>query len=65
MATSSSTATSSSLEKPLSRFDLPGLNLPLNWQPTYNRNDDSTACKGKVLFKTALNEKDIDDGVIS
>jgi hypothetical protein len=58
-------ATSSSAENPLSRFDLPGLNLPLNWQPTYDRYGISAAREGEVLFKTALNGKDVDDGAAS
>jgi hypothetical protein len=58
-------ATSSSAEKPLSRFNLPGLNLPLNWQPTYDRYGIFAGPEREVLFKTALNGKDVDDGAAS
>jgi hypothetical protein len=58
-------ATSCSAKKPLSRFDLPGLNLPLNWQPAYNCYGIFAAREGEALFKTALNGKDVDDGAAS
>jgi hypothetical protein len=57
---------------PFSRFQLPGLNLPLNWTPHQEYLVDSTKYKyrtkmretfpaqgeGKDLFRTALNDPD-------
>jgi hypothetical protein len=61
-----------------SRFQLPGLNLPLNWTPhepymkhTYVPNSDMGQThypvqgEGKNLFRTALNDADCSDGYVS
>lgn len=70
-------ADSSSEEKAFSRFDLPGLNLPLNWQPrgshatyhwegpAYAQSTAPATGEGKDLFKTALNDADVNDGATS
>ncbi|CZR51823.1 uncharacterized protein PAC_01700 [Phialocephala subalpina] len=48
--------------KPWSRFNLPGLNLPLNWSPGKVEGVDG---EGRPLFKTALNDADLSDGYVS
>lgn len=47
---------------PMSRFDLPGLNLPLNWTPNADSYREKARGEGRDLIKTALNDVDIDDG---
>ncbi|KAH7336297.1 hypothetical protein BKA65DRAFT_458937 [Rhexocercosporidium sp. MPI-PUGE-AT-0058] len=62
----------------ISRFDLPGLNLPLNWTPhaayTYHKCDDSEVIEyikvpaqgeGLDLFPVALNDADVSGGYTS
>jgi len=58
----------------LSRFDLPGLNLPLNWVPnvpastvvgesvTKTSPHEFKRGEARNLLKTALNESDMTDG---
>jgi hypothetical protein len=65
---------STKMEKPFSRFDLPGLNLPLNWQPCeaheatrwegekYIRYSVPATGEGKNLFPTALSDTDVESG---
>lgn len=61
--------------KDLSRFDLPGLNLPLNWTPNepyrkyeYDDNHNMQTIEmpaqghGKGLFPVALNDADMSGG---
>jgi hypothetical protein len=53
-----------------SRFLLPGLNLPLNWEPNAldSKWDESkmvqrtASGEGRSLFRTALNEHDVIEG---
>lgn len=49
----------------MSRFDLPGLNLPLNWTPNADSYSGKARGEGRDLIKTALNEADINDGYTS
>lgn len=72
---------SSDARSNFSRFQLPGLNLPLNWTPhepyskfTYAPNSGSghtittnypVQGEGKDLFRTALNGADCSDGYVS
>lgn len=58
---------------PLTRFDLPGLNLPLNFTPGRAMVDfgngygltELNNFEGRRLFRTALIEDDRDEGYIS
>jgi hypothetical protein len=69
---SSSTTTETTRQ---ARFDLPGLNLPLNWTPhakhsPLDRIGDRMAevpaqGDGKDLFQTALSDADVQDGKTS
>jgi hypothetical protein len=70
-------SSSESSRAPFSRFDLPGLNLPLNWQPcephqAYRWEDKNytsyyvpASGEGKNLFRTALNDSDVESGYTS
>jgi hypothetical protein len=57
-------------QEPHTRFSLPGLNLSLNWTPhgaytEYNRAGKTpfpAQGDGKDLFRTALNDADVDGG---
>lgn len=71
-----SNATSSTSIPPpnaFSRFHLPGLNLPLNWEPhgPYSKWKENKVVQyaasgeGKDLFRTALNENDMWEGYTS
>ncbi|KAF4630381.1 hypothetical protein G7Y89_g7765 [Cudoniella acicularis] len=46
----------------MSRFDLPGLNLPLSWVPRSKSYKGPAEGEGRDLIKTALNETDMQDG---
>jgi hypothetical protein len=75
------TMASSTGSSRFSRFQLPGLNLPLNWTPhepytkfTYAPNSGNNNMittnypvqgEGKNLFRTALNDADCSDGYVS
>jgi hypothetical protein len=63
-------ATSVPLPNTFSRFQLPGLNLPLNWEP-YGPDSKWDGTKmvqctasgeGRSLFRTALNDHDVMEG---
>jgi hypothetical protein len=72
---------SSDARSNFSRFQLPGLNLPLNWTPhepyskyTYAPNSGRSHTittnypvqgEGKNLFRTALNDADCSGGYVS
>jgi len=47
---------------PMSQFDLPGLNLPLNWTPSKGTWGRKARGGGRDLIHTALNETDMSDG---
>jgi hypothetical protein len=51
-------------EKSFSRFDLPGLNLPLNWHPSAVH-EHLAIGQSNALFQTALSGDDIENGYIA
>lgn len=66
MATSASPTPAAPADS-FSRFQLPGLNLPLNWVPSAPSTSTSTGTaviipgqgEGKDLFRNALNDYDV------
>lgn len=74
---SSQTPAPTSTEKPFSRFDLPGLNLPLNWQPcgthqewrwegpNYVQFPVPARGEGKALLRSVVNDIDVESGYAS